>query len=133
MMLQWFREHGVTDSLALCGDSDALLLCAAGTAAADLCCSICYKTFKSRHSLRNHRALHEGRTVCPLCGRVFSTLSNLSEHRRAFHAPGRPGPTLPPQQASPRWSAGAGVAGTGRVASDTRDWQVEERSRCEER
>ncbi|XP_037076926.1 zinc finger protein 354A-like [Pollicipes pollicipes] len=52
-------------------------------------CAVCQKAFKSRDSLRNHRALHEGRTVCELCGRVFSTLSNLSEHRRNFHGGSR--------------------------------------------
>ena len=78
--------------------SDALLLCAAGDVLAGLCCSICHKTFKNRNSLRNHRALHEGRTICSLCGRVFSTLSNLSEHRRTFHGAGRPGPAPLPRQ-----------------------------------
>ena len=76
-----------------CGNSDALLLCAAGIAAAGLCCSVCHKTFKSRNSLRNHRTLHEGRTVCTICGRVFSTLTNLYQHRRLVHV------TLPPPSA----------------------------------
>ena len=83
-------------------DSDALLLCAAGTAAAGgLCCSICYKTFKARDSFRQHLALHKGRTVCALCGRVFSTLTNLYKHQRQKH--GGPGGSAPlPLQPTPQ-------------------------------
>ncbi|KAF0293946.1 Zinc finger protein 574 [Amphibalanus amphitrite] len=126
--------HGSSAVLLLCGISDALLLCAAGHAmtalrcpfchktfksrdslrnhralhegrtACNIChviaglqCSVCHKTFKSQNSLRNHRALHEGRTLCNVCGKVFSTLSNLSEHRRVFHRSWRSGqePPLP--------------------------------------
>ncbi|XP_043218478.1 protein bric-a-brac 2-like isoform X9 [Amphibalanus amphitrite] len=68
---------------------------AQGHVMAGLRCSVCQKTFKSRDSLRHHRALHEGRTVCVPCGRAFSTLSNLSEHRRTFHGMRRPGPAPP--------------------------------------
>ncbi|XP_043189691.1 protein bric-a-brac 2-like isoform X12 [Amphibalanus amphitrite] len=67
---------------------------AQGHVMAGLRCSICQKTFKSRDSFRHHRALHEGRTICALCGRVFSTLTNLYHHQRKQH--GGPPDSAPP-------------------------------------
>ena len=53
--------------------------------AAGFCCEVCGKQFKSRRSLNNHRQVHEGRTVCPICSVVYSTAHNLRAHLFAQH------------------------------------------------
>lgn len=32
-----------------------------------------------------HRKMHEGKTTCPLCMRVYSKVSNLRHHMRVGH------------------------------------------------
>ncbi|KAF0311669.1 Zinc finger protein 160 [Amphibalanus amphitrite] len=63
-----------------------------GDAIAGLRCSVCHKIFKNRDSLRKHRALHEGRTVChvmaglrcSVCQKTFKSRDSL-RHHRALH------------------------------------------------
>jgi len=48
-------------------------------------CNQCEKRFESAKSLSNHQAVHDGKTTCPVCGKVESTRSNLSMHMKMAH------------------------------------------------
>ncbi|XP_037084743.1 zinc finger protein 697-like [Pollicipes pollicipes] len=43
-------------------------------------CETCGQQFSQRSNLCHHRAVHQGRTRCTLCGRVFSRMSGLNAH-----------------------------------------------------
>jgi len=48
-------------------------------------CEICFKTFSSKDSLRNHLGIHKGRTTCNICQKVFATISSLNLHVKNSH------------------------------------------------
>jgi len=48
-------------------------------------CEICFKTFSSKDSLRNHLGIHKGRTTCTICQKVFATISSLNLHVKNSH------------------------------------------------
>jgi len=48
-------------------------------------CAECGKTFSSRTSLADHKAMHEGRTTCPVCQTQASTVANLRRHMKTKH------------------------------------------------
>ena len=48
-------------------------------------CEICFKTFSSKDSLRNHLGIHKGRTTCTICQKVFATISSLNLHIKNSH------------------------------------------------
>ena len=48
-------------------------------------CEICNKSFKSPDSLQKHKAVHQGKTVCPVCRIVFSRVSNMRRHLTNVH------------------------------------------------
>ena len=48
-------------------------------------CDICFKTFSSKDSLRNHLGIHKGRTTCSICQKVFATISSLNLHIKNSH------------------------------------------------
>ncbi|XP_059479498.1 protein bric-a-brac 2-like isoform X16 [Neocloeon triangulifer] len=48
-------------------------------------CSYCERTYQTKHALGEHMAKHEGKTTCPLCLRVQSTVSHLRNHLRLVH------------------------------------------------
>ena len=50
-------------------------------------CPICQRKFRESDAYRSHLALHDGRTECNICRRVYSTVWNLTEHKRRAHGP----------------------------------------------
>lgn len=48
-------------------------------------CSLCLKTFTHPLSLVQHRHVHTGSTVCPICKVVFSRKYNLKTHIKNVH------------------------------------------------
>jgi len=43
-------------------------------------CPVCGKKFSNRTSLADHKAVHEGRTICTICSKLCSTVANLRRH-----------------------------------------------------
>uniref|UniRef100_A0A0K8TAL0 Broad-complex core protein n=1 Tax=Lygus hesperus TaxID=30085 RepID=A0A0K8TAL0_LYGHE len=52
-------------------------------------CDECGKVFKHPRSLDHHKKMHEGRTTCPFCRRVFGRMYALRLHMSSSH-PGQP-------------------------------------------
>ena len=48
-------------------------------------CSVCGAGYRSSLSLKQHRHLHLGHTVCPVCGRTLSVVARLRDHLRHVH------------------------------------------------
>lgn len=63
-------------------------LCAfvcAGSISSVYHCKPCGKHFSSRARWREHGKFHEGKTRCPICGAVYSTVNNLRQHLKFLH------------------------------------------------
>lgn len=58
-------------------------------------CDICYKKFKLKDTLKEHRSIHfdEMRFSCDQCDYMNNDYSSMSKHRRAKHPNA---PVLPP-------------------------------------
>ncbi|KAF0303253.1 Broad-complex core protein isoforms 1/2/3/4/5 [Amphibalanus amphitrite] len=48
-------------------------------------CVVCGKRYRHQMSLTLHRKVHEGLTICPLCGTVSSKVSHLRRHLENVH------------------------------------------------
>ena len=48
-------------------------------------CNVCGKTFLHHRSVTLHMSCHEGKTVCPICQKVFSRKYNMKLHMEALH------------------------------------------------
>nr|CAD7433013.1 unnamed protein product [Timema monikensis] len=48
-------------------------------------CGVCGKTFRHQISVKLHQTLHQGNTVCPLCGIVLSRTYSLKRHLTTVH------------------------------------------------
>ena len=48
-------------------------------------CDICLKSFSNKNSLQNHLGVHKGKTLCPICNKHLSTVSNLKAHMAHKH------------------------------------------------
>jgi hypothetical protein len=84
------QMHTCTGSLRVCvctcdkttqQKSGLTYLLSDGTNDKPFPCEFCEKRFRSKKAWNNHRNSHlEGRTLCPHCLKVFSTVSNLRSH-----------------------------------------------------
>nr|CAD7267905.1 unnamed protein product [Timema shepardi] len=48
-------------------------------------CGVCGKRFRHQISVKLHQTLHQGNTVCPLCGIVLSRTYSLKRHLATVH------------------------------------------------
>lgn len=53
-------------------------------------CRMCDKKFTHWNSARHHRVVHQGKTTCKLCNKVFSRMFELRKHMRRIHNEGTP-------------------------------------------
>lgn len=51
-------------------------------------CRMCDKKFTHWNSARHHRVVHQGKTTCKLCNKVFSRMFELRKHMRRIHNEG---------------------------------------------
>ncbi|XP_043226462.1 longitudinals lacking protein, isoforms H/M/V-like isoform X5 [Amphibalanus amphitrite] len=56
-----------------------------GSAPGAYVCVVCGKRYRHQMSLTLHRKVHEGLTICPLCGTVSSKVSHLRRHLENVH------------------------------------------------
>ena len=49
-------------------------------------CEYCDKTFAHRISVALHMSSHQGKTLCPICRKVFSRSYNLKLHLQTVHS-----------------------------------------------
>ncbi|KAK3923795.1 Zinc finger protein [Frankliniella fusca] len=59
-------------------------------------CQFCDKTFAHRISVALHMSIHQGKTECHICRKVFSRAYNLKLHIQTVHAESRPQAPPPP-------------------------------------
>jgi uncharacterized C2H2 Zn-finger protein len=48
-------------------------------------CSFCGHTFKNKQSCTRHFAIHQGKTRCTVCNKLFSRVENLKLHQTSVH------------------------------------------------
>jgi len=58
-------------------------------------CRMCDKKFTHWNSARHHRVVHQGKTTCKLCNKVFSRMFELRKHMRRIHNEGTAGSVGP--------------------------------------
>lgn len=48
-------------------------------------CSLCERTFSHIGSTKQHMAVHQGRTTCPVCAKVFNRVTDMKTHCKTTH------------------------------------------------
>ena len=64
-------------------ERSALLL--AGDGGGEFICSVCSRRYRSRCTLMSHAKLHEGLTMCSVCGKVNVSIPDLRKHMAFVH------------------------------------------------